>query len=727
MFVDFLRRLKQRNVFRVAGLYAVTGYAVFQIANNLLPALNLPRWSVSLVAVLFLLGFPIVMIVAYAFEKTDTGFQRVGPPRLASGTRLGWFDWTLLGAIALVAGIAIAQFAGLHSQTTTPDDMASRAMPEKSIAVLPFVNFGTAADDDHFADGLTEELINGLAQLPDLRVAGRTSAFYFKGRNEDLREVGRKLGVAHVLEGSVRRSGNNLRITAQLIKVNDGFHLWSKTYDQPWSEAFAIQTQISESVAKVLQTRLLGVKPAAGLPAVRNPRAYEVELIARSHLRKQTLEDIKAARTLYQEMLTLEPDNAHGYIGYAEATVTLAQNHLALDFDEARRETERALEKALQLDPQSSDAWRVQGLLHRVLAIRAAGGAEQSDIALAAFRRAVELDPRNSEALAMLAGQLVSGRQTEQAISLLRRALEMDPLSRNAQRMLGTALRVQGKLGEARRQLEGLVKLYPEYSSARISLGELLMEQGRLDEAVIELNDPGLIRDDPLAGIYVANCYANLGMQEEMKELLLGIKEPPTAVAIARAALLLRTGRRAEFNQFAAAQLAQTRDPIWRAVLLLDTVLSGNPEGLRGMVDSGSPELKRNPPAIGQFPAIDALMFASALRSTGDREQAARIADAVLKSHEAAPGEYNPIASLILRAQSFAVLGDVESAIGELQRAERQGYRSLIDIDYFVRLDEYPFMAQVVRDPRYKALALGIQADNARMRGLLRTRLGAMR
>lgn len=184
MVLQFLGRLKQRNVFRVAGLYAVTGYAVFQICNNLLPALNLPRWTVSLVAVLFLCGFPIVMIVAYAFEKTDGGFRRTTSQRLATGDGLGWFDWTLLGAIVVIIGIAITQFAGLRVPMK-PAVTAAAEAPGRSIAMLPFVNFGDTRDDDYFADGLTEELINGLAQSPIDSLLLRTQAFALMGRVDE--------------------------------------------------------------------------------------------------------------------------------------------------------------------------------------------------------------------------------------------------------------------------------------------------------------------------------------------------------------------------------------------------------------------------------------------------------------------------------------------------------------------------------------------------------------
>ncbi|MFO1428422.1 MAG: tetratricopeptide repeat protein [Steroidobacteraceae bacterium] len=729
MPLDFLARLKERNVLRVGGVYAVTGYALFQVANNLFPALNLPKWTVSLAAALFLLGFPIALVMAYAFERTPQGIRRAAPDvDGAPPLRLGWFDWTLLGATAVLVGLGVAEFlmqpvavtgAGrdtVHAERAAgAPSAAPPGVPAKSVAVLPFVNFSRVADADDFADGLTEELINGLAQLPELRVAGRTSSFYFKGRNEDLREIGRRLGVAHVIEGSVRRSGDRLRITAQLIKVADGFHLWSQTYDRTLDDAFAIQTQIATAVARALEARVLG-----GAPAARDPRAYRLSLIARSHLRKQELADLQQARELYAGLMRLEPANADGYTGFAEATIELAQNHLALDFDRAHRESESAIGKALALAPRSAAAWRVKGLISRVLAIRS-GPRRHDDDALAAFRHAVELDPQDADALAMLAGQLVTDGQLRQAEPLLTRALGIDPLSRIAQHLLGTTLVGQGRFAEAERQFEGLIRLYPDFTNARISLGQMLMEVGRLDEAVIALDHEALIRADPLAGLLLANCYANLGMAAEMTATLEGIREPPPAAAVARAALLQRRGATRELEHFAEQQFAATHDPIWNAVGLLTVVMTRDAAAARQHLDGLAPGLLAYPPAIEDHQPVDTLLAAEVLRMAGRRDQAERVAETFLRRHEVPPGDHQSVESMRTRAMALAILGHDDAAIAELERARAAGWRMLVDFDYFTRIDDYPMMSGVAKEPRFRALVRAVEADNAQLRTRLAT------
>lgn len=717
MIRGFFGRLKQRNVIRVAGVYAVSGYAVFQIANALLPALNVPRWVVTLIASLFLLGFPVVVLLAYAFEWTPEGFKRTSVNRPPVPARTGWFDWSLLGATAALVVFVIFSLVIRPQFADRPAVPEAAVLPARSIAVLPFASFSDAPDTEYFADGLTEELINGLAQLPDLKVAGRTSSFYFKGRNEDLREIGRTLGVAHVLEGSVRRSGDNLRVTAQLIQVSDGFHLWSESFDSLMSDALTVQTQIARAVATVLQARLLaGPDPVTG--EARDPRAYQLELVAKSRLRKQELEELEMSRSLYGELMTLEPANPGPYIGYAEATMALAQNHLALDFDSARRESETAIQRALTLAPRSSEAWRVRGFIHRVKAIRS-GEQSSNDDALAAFQRAVELDPRNADALAMLAAQQISTGQTEQAAAVLRRSLEIDPLSRLGQQMLGIVLQDQGKLGEARLQYESLVRLYPDFTNARVLLAELQMSQGQLDAAVRTLNRPELIRDDPLAGIVLANCYANLGMQAEATSVLEGIREPPPAAAAAQAALLLRAGKRQELLAFAREQFALSSDPIWLSVEVLHAVLAGDPTLAAAAVNEISPDPQNDEVVLEGSSPLDSVLLAEALRLAGRGEQSRRIHEAILARFATAPGEYASSEALWIRTLSAAALGRTEDAVVDLARAVDQGFRQLTDLDYFMRPEDYPFLQPLTADPRYRALADRIAADNRRMREAL--------
>ena len=709
----FLTRLKERKVIRVTGVYAVSGYTIFQIADNMLPALNLPPWTVTFVAVIFLLGFPIVIASSYLYDWTATGLERAPPddPSLEPG-RLGWLNWSLLAA----TGAVLVAFAAFYITVpdSSRDDPAALAATDRSIAVLPFEHFGDSAEMEYFADGLTEELINWLAQLPELKVAGRTSSFYFKGSREDLREVGRKLGVAHVLEGSVRRSGDNLRITAQLIQVADGFHLYSEQFDRKMDDALAIQTQIARAVAERLEARLLRAPSEA-----RSARAYELELVARSRLRKQELRELEAARALYRELIAIEPSNASAHAGFAEATITLAQGFLTLDLSTARAEAEVAIETALRLAPESSEAWRVRGFLNRVLAIRT-GEQRYADSALADLQRAVDLDPRNADALAQLASQLLTAGRVEQAAATVRRSLEIDPLSRMAQQLLGTALERQGRFGEARRQYESLIELYPDFTNAKIALAMSLMAQGKLDEAVVLLDDRALTTADPIGALMLANCYANLGLRREFRTTLEAIVEPRVPAMISRLLQLMQFGDAAELSDFVASELDVTDEPLWRSVRLLLAVRDGDPRAVEQALVGMSLGSADTEEPLDRSSAMDALLIAEGLRLSGKPEQAEGMIEALLRRFESASGEYVSNDVLVARAFALAFLGRTDAAIDDLSRAAAQGYRMLVDFEYFLRPEDYPFMRDVVQDSRYVALVAMIEADNARMREALR-------
>src|SRR5688572_4260654 len=533
MIRGLLDELKKRSVVRVAGIYAVAGWAVFQVVNAMFPALEMPPWTVSLAALLFLAGFPVAVALAWMFEITPEGIKMVprDQRRFGSGP-FGWIDWLIAATVVAVFAFSIVQIGRLKDGSGQRLGSVFAGAPAKSVAVLPFASFSELPRDGFFADGLTEEVINSLAQSPELKVAGRTSSFYFKGRNEDLREVGRKLGVAHVVEGSVRRAGDRLRVTAQLIKVEDGFHLWSQTFDRNVDDALAIQTEVAEAVADNLKARL---DDEAGPAASDDPDNYRAVLIARAQLRTNDVDELRAARTGFAALRARDPDNAGIHAGYAQATILLAQNFLALPFDQARREAAAAIDRAIKADAGSADAWRAKGAFERVMAIRTGEGSHQAE-ALAAFRKAYELDPKDPDTMILFANQLLTEGQTNLALGLLRQALATDPLSRTGQEVLAGALSAEGKYDEARRAFETLLSLYPDYTSGATSLASLLLfKLGRLDEVVRVLDDPKMSADDPINAILLANAFANMGMKAETDEAFNRIAKDSPARPIAHA------------------------------------------------------------------------------------------------------------------------------------------------------------------------------------------------
>ena len=301
--MSFLGELKRRNVVRVGIAYAVIGWVLAQIAEFAFENFGAPDWVLKSFIVLLLLGLPLALFFAWAFEITPDGIKReqdIDRSESISSQTGRKLDFLIIGVLAVaLAYFAFDKFAGV--QPTTAPDMV------QSIAVLPFANMSD--DRDHFADGLTEELLNLLAKNKDLKVAGRTSSFAFKGRNEDLREIGDALGVAKVLEGSVRRSGERVRITAQLINVADGFHIWSDTYDKKLADIFEIQDQVAGAITQALELHLT---PEAKR-LTNNPEAYALYLEAVAFAALQNLGDLPRGIEALDRATALDPQFAKAY------------------------------------------------------------------------------------------------------------------------------------------------------------------------------------------------------------------------------------------------------------------------------------------------------------------------------------------------------------------------------------------------------------------------------
>jgi adenylate cyclase len=375
----FLTELKDRKVFRVAIVYLVAGWLVMQIADVMFPALGLPSWSVTLVAALLIVGFPVALLLSWAYEA--------GPD-------------------------------GIHRDRRDSDN-ASASVDNKSVGVLPFADMSPGKDQEYFSDGLTEELLNVLAQLPGLRVASRTSSFSLKNANADIRTVAERLGTAYVVEGSVRKAGENLRITAQLIEASSDTHLWSQTYDRELDDVFAIQDDIARQIARFLQVKLL--PDSLPSPTTDDVEAYQYFLRGRSFFNRLGYKNILSAIDMFEKATIADPEFARAWAGLAlaHAYIVLVFDSDAADTDVAVRAADEASSRAIALDPTLAD-----GYVARIVVCAADSRGQEAE---AAFRKAVELDPDNFEAHYQLGRYMFTQGQFERVIELWERAREIDP------------------------------------------------------------------------------------------------------------------------------------------------------------------------------------------------------------------------------------------------------------------------------------------------------------
>jgi len=342
---NFFSELKRRNVYKVAVAYGVVAWLLIQVATSTFPVLEIPNIATKLVIVVVILGFPVALIIAWAFEMTPEGMKRTHEVEHETLPRWSRRKYVALIAVVATAAAALLVWQLFRGSIAGPARNEAGALSQKSIAVLPLLNESGDPKDEYFSDGLSEELIAALSHIEELKVIGRSSSFRFKDRKEDSKIIGEKLGVASLLEGTVRKQGNRVRIVAELINASDGIALWSETFDRELKDIFAVQTEIASAVAASLKTTLLGMDQAsAANSATKNTEAHDAYLLGHFYFHRHNLEDYRAAVTHYDEATRLDPDYALAYAERAELW-TLLGNLTAepITWQNARRDAEKAV------------------------------------------------------------------------------------------------------------------------------------------------------------------------------------------------------------------------------------------------------------------------------------------------------------------------------------------------------------------------------------------------
>jgi len=423
--MSLFSELKRRNVFRVALLYLVASWLIIQVADVGISLLGLPLWTGRLVFLLLAIGFPLVMVFSWAYEITPDGVRRekeVERDESITADTARKLNTAVIVLLLLSLGGMVADRLipedGATIDTVAADAPEPVGPAEQSIAVLPFVNMSADRENEYFSDGLSEELLNLLAKIPELQVAARTSAFSFKGADVSIPEIASKLNVAHVLEGSVRKSGDDIRITAQLIKASDGYHLWSETWDRKLTDVFAIQDEIAAAVVDVLKVTLLGETPHS---RVTDPRAYELYLRAKTVDNARTREAYEEGIRLLDEALAIDPEYAEAWVELS----TLITNQTGsgyLDWDDGFGRAKSAASRALEIDPENA---RAMANIGWVAMYRDRDYAEAVRLISAARR----LEPGNASVLNAYAVLNGNFGRTQTARSIYLEALSIDPLA----------------------------------------------------------------------------------------------------------------------------------------------------------------------------------------------------------------------------------------------------------------------------------------------------------
>jgi len=563
--VKIIAELKRRNVFRVAVAYAVVGWLLVEVSSVVLPIFEAPAWTLKVVTFLILVGFPVALVFAWAFELTSEGLKlehevdREQSITHLTGRKL---DFSIIGFLALaVVFLVVDNYVLVDEQAV---DATNEREEQQSIAVLPFVNMSANVENEYLSDGIAEELLNLLVRLPSLRVSSRTSSFAFKGKDIDIPTVARVLDVKNVLDGSVRRSGERIRITAQLIDTETDSHLWSETYDRELDDIFAVQDDIARSIAEALKVTL-APEDAQALESVRtaNVKAYESYLRGRSYLIRTTGDDTRKAMEMFRQAIEGDPNFAPAYAWLANAHIMmfrawdsdpehLAQadalgrtalelapdsdvGHIALGFsltmEERYEEAERELDAALRLNPRSADAHWYAGV--------AAYHQGKTERAAELWERATGLDPDEFRiwqvlpqvyrSLGRFEDELAASRQLE---VVARRRLEINPDDLQTLLALSTAQLVLSKTDKAIELADRVLALAGDDAAILYNAACVYSRAGATDTAIAVLEksfDAGLadpswmeqdsdldkVRDDPRFIALVERMKAGLLAAEE--------------------------------------------------------------------------------------------------------------------------------------------------------------------------------------------------------------------
>mgnify|MGYP001827729137 FL=1 len=695
--MSFIEELKRRNVFRVAVAYLVSAWVALQLADIVLESIEAPNWVIQAFMLAIGLGFPLALVFAWAFEMTPEGIKKERDvDRSQSITRQT--GQKLNRGIIVALSIAVVlllfdRFVPMGSREQPAVEPAARpaaAEQAKSIAVLPFVNMSSDTEQEYFSDGISEEILNSLARVKELKVAGRTSSFAFKGQNQDLRQIGETLGVDHILEGSVRKSGTKVRITAQLIQVDDGFHLWSDTYDREMDDIFAIQDEISTAILTELKAHLLVGEQITVTTARADSEAYDLYLLAKQRMYERTGPTIQSAAELLDRAIAIDDTYAPAYAQRGITTLLLSEGsgtYGEIPHEQAQSQGKLYLDKALDLDPELAEAWAGLGLYY-------IGGltADSWQQAIEPLQKALALNPGLINASNWLNNAYQALGKPAKAREVVMNMIERDPLYRPGVRNAINSFNMFGQPELAMAHLDRIRPLIPNDSVIYSSEAAVLRWQGRFSEALtladsaVELQSSNSVARMTRSFLWM-DTHQFERVADEGEEWL-----PIFALTV--------LGRTEEASILAFRRAEELADV---STLFTFLNLVDRSDEVVSYLEERWPDLDslRNdfPPysGLGDFLMIDVSL---AYSRTGNQQRFNEAMAHVRTVHDdlIAQGVNNMVFSMH-EASYRAMAGDLQSSLEYLDKAISQGFITTTRIT-----DAWPYLAPLEGDPRYEAI-----------------------
>jgi len=511
--MNFFAELKRRDVYKVAVAYAIVGWLLVQVATQVFPFLEIPNWVVRLVIALVMIGFPIALVIAWAFEATPQGIKRTEDVDLAASSAPKKHAWIYVVVIGAAFSIGLF-FVGRYTAAPRQSEAATASLSAKSIAVLPFDNLSRDPDNAFFAEGVQDEILTRLAKVADLKVIARTSTQKFKSAPENLPDIAKQLGALNILEGSVQKVNDQVRVNVQLINALTNAHLWAEIYDRKLTDIFVVESDIAKTIADTLQARLTGSeKTAISKEPTANTEAYELYHKGRSLWEKRSGDNIPKAIAFYEQAIARDPNYALAYAGLSSAYIILPF-WAGVDRLDAYSKAKDAALKALRLDPNLAEAHLALGKVLFFSEIDLPG-------ALREYQRAIELQPNDATAHHWLGNDALSALgRFEEAIAQGKRAVELDPLSPVINTDLGTTFYYAHRYEESAKQLRKTLEIDPTFFYAHFNLGIALQAAGDLSGAITEYEKAKQLGDDTYVPMLCAQAKAYAGDKDAALRML---------------------------------------------------------------------------------------------------------------------------------------------------------------------------------------------------------------
>ncbi|MCH7502466.1 MAG: hypothetical protein IIA10_03825 [Proteobacteria bacterium] len=714
----FVNELKQRNVLRLAAAYALVAWILIEAGSVLLPTFGAPDWLFKAYVVAVIVGFVVALVIAWVFEITPDGIRLEknvdrAAYHPASSRRLN---------IAIIGLLAIALIVSISFNVTEIGQQRQAASPSPdrpSIAVLPFTSRSSDSENQYFTDGIHDDLLTRLSNIESLRVISRTSVLEYRDTTKKLPQIGKELDVATIVEGAVQRSGNQVRITVQLIDAQTDEHIWAHTYDREMTMAnvFKIQSEISAQIANSLraaltpeeQTRLASV-PTTSL------EAYTLYAAGRNNLTQRRFESLQLARQQFEQAITLDPNFAKAHAGLAQTNLILLSNHQAITPSVAYELAEQSIARALELDSNLGEAYAVLGLLeasrweHTRLGdgnVRAAG----------AFRRAIDLSPNLPDAYVWFSSLREWEGDDEEAINLLTQAIRVDPLGRIAYVNLPGLLALQGKNQQAIDLLIKAMEIFPDWPKAYLYMAQHLQRLGRLDESLAWNLKWQSMSSDPIAGASSVSIYQAFGDTNKVRNFVTALPQDHPLYPIGASYLQFmdedyaaalatlesiadKTASRFNFIYPMMVRSAVLLDDYDRAYFLL---LEGSPAMAADTVTN-----------VDRFNLDAAIMLAYIEQKRNRPARATKLLELALPVTRDLP-RVGISGHGIKDVEILALMGRKAAALDALRDAIDAGFVSLQSFDVW-GIDGDPLVDGIRGDPRYESMRaeLGQKLDHLR-------------